>query len=80
MIETERAIQLSNYCSLMLPPHQEWCLKELMVWTWATEPSFHWYLAAFVAIAPIVFVWLMAYAIVVLVRWVSRGFKPTASP
>jgi hypothetical protein len=36
-----------------------------------------WLNAAFVALAPIPFFWLIAYAIVGLVRWIRRGFSPS---
>jgi hypothetical protein len=36
--------------------------------------------AAVVALAPLLIVWLLVYGLVVLVRWIRRGFHPSASP
>jgi hypothetical protein len=41
-------------------------------------PRYHFTSAngAFVALAPIPFGWLLAYALVYLARWIQAGFKP----
>jgi hypothetical protein len=37
--------------------------------------KYHWYEAAFMAIVPIPVCWLLAWGLVVLFRWIKRGFQ-----
>jgi|GraSoiStandDraft_47_1057283.scaffolds.fasta_scaffold277881_2 hypothetical protein len=38
----------------------------------------HWMFAALFALVPLPIAWLLAYALVRLVRWIRAGFKPSA--
>ena len=38
----------------------------------------HWMFAALFALVPLPIAWLLAYALVHLVRWIRAGFKPSA--
>jgi hypothetical protein len=58
----------------------DWCIQQ-SDWRWPflnynTAP---WYTALY-SLLPIIFGWLTAYGIIVMVRWIRTGFKVPTSP
>lgn len=46
---------------------------------WPVAIAHHWDYALFFGLVPIPLGWIVAYAIVAIVRWVRRGFQPSAT-
>ena len=58
-------------------PGSDWkACEDVFNKDWPEAIKYHWYYAAFVGLVPIPIVWLMAYGILMLIRWIRKGFNP----
>jgi hypothetical protein len=77
MAADERFSRSYNSCRDVPSNDPEQCFQRASR-AYDSVPRYHFMSAngAFVALAPIPLGWLLAYALVYLVRWIRAGFKP----